>query len=142
MSAPHDPWKDVGIELLTLEDSRVIERLLAVINAARAADAERHQAEIDANDKHIFVAEHIITQHGEFGGLFQPGGRFHRVANLMLGGSAVVDGGKWLVEQYDAQAQEIATLRATVDQQQARIAELESALKGVMPFVATQRMAC
>lgn len=39
-------------------------------------------------------------------------------------------------------AAEIATLRATVDQQQARITALEAALKGVMPFVATQQMAC
>ncbi len=44
---PRDPWTEVGLELLKLPDSRVIERLLSVIAAARAATEQRHQQEIE-----------------------------------------------------------------------------------------------
>lgn len=126
-----DPWADVERWSVT---GTYVERMRvkfagssigewmrsAEVDAARAADAARHQAEIAALNG-------VIREHLEFGGLFQPGGRFHHeatVKNLLFGQSAVVSGGRWLVEQYDAQTQEIATLRATGGQQAETIRQL------------------
>ena len=90
------------------------------VDAARAAEATQHAQEIAAKDEHIAVVEGVLREHSEFGGLFQPGGRFHRVANLRLGGSAVADGGRWLVAR-------LAAVEAERDQ---KTAEVET-LRGV-----------
>jgi hypothetical protein len=52
-------------------------------------------------ERHINACESMIREHSEAASIFQPGGRFHRRADLSLGRSAVVDGIAWLVRQLD-----------------------------------------
>jgi hypothetical protein len=68
-------------------------------------------ATIASQADHIAVLNAVIREHNEFGALFQPGGRFHRAADLPLGRSAVMEGGRWLVKQYDDLVQINASLR-------------------------------
>lgn len=78
----------------------------------QAADVNREIAtERQQHAEQIAVYDRILREHNEFGGLFQPGGRFHEEADLMLGRSAVVEGGNWLIEQLDALRAENAALR-------------------------------
>jgi len=100
MSETHDPMNLTAAELRT-EYSKAL-AMVHELATARAAEATQHAQEIAAKDEHIAVVEGVLREHSEFGGLFQPGGRFHRVANLRLGGSAVADGGRWLVARLAA----------------------------------------
>lgn len=120
MSETHDPWATV--ELLP-EDTLLGQPgyFADEVDAARAAVEARHQQEIAAKDEHIAVVEGVLREHSEFGGLFQPGGRFHRAANLRLGGSAVADGGRWLVARLAAVEAERDRLLAALKTSEARI---------------------
>lgn len=67
--------------------------------AALTAQLAEAQRGIEARDA-------VLREHAEFGNLFQPGGRFCADAKLLLGRSAVVEGGRWLVAAYDAAKRE------------------------------------
>ena len=120
MSETHDPMNLTAAELRT-EYSKAL-AMVHELATARAAEATQHAQEIAAKDEHIAVVEGVLREHSEFGGLFQPGGRFHRVANLRLGGSAVADGGRWLVARLaaveaerDEKDRQVAAVYADVD---------------------------
>lgn len=106
MSAPHDPWEDVQpFKLMILSDlqSGASEATLyhaGPVDAARAADAARHQQEIAAKDAELDKLR------------------------VFLGDASPKSDA--LRRQFDA---EIATLRATVEQQAARLTALEQALR-------------
>ena len=98
-----DPWADVEAAYADIAVNKTARVYLAdVVESARAAEAAQHRQAIAAKDAHIKAVEGVLREHGEFGDLFQPGGRFHREANLLLGGSAVADGGRWLVARLAA----------------------------------------
>ena len=76
--------------------------VLAAALDARAAEAAQYQQEMSQQAAHIANLEHMVREHGQFGDLFQPGGRFHKDAQLEPGSVAVVAGGKWLVARLAA----------------------------------------
>ena len=115
----NNPWKKVGTYVadICLDDGDLIDVdvcLRTEVDAARAAEATQHQQEIAAKDAHIANLEHMVREHGQFGDLFQPGGRFHREAQLEPGSVAVVAGGKWLVARLAAVEAERDRLKAAV----------------------------
>ncbi len=120
------------------------------VNAARAAVERQHAAELadcaqaHATERDLAIAviaerhaaalaeqaatyNYVLREHAEFGGLFQPGGRFHKQADLVLGGSAVRDGGAWLVAEFDKASAELAILRAQVETLTAELDEARAA---------------
>jgi uncharacterized coiled-coil protein SlyX len=106
MSAPRDPWKDIESELLkNIGAPRVQvsdlppDTFVARFFAARAADAARHQQEIAAKDAELDKLR------------------------VFLGDASPKSDA--LRRQFDA---EIATLRATVDQQAETIHQLQATL--------------
>lgn len=68
----------------------------------QAADVARLEAERAQQDEYRKACEAMIREHATAADIFQPGGRFHARANLLLGRSAVVDGIAWLVKELDA----------------------------------------
>lgn len=117
----NNPWKKVGTYVadICLDDGDLIDVdvcLRTEVDAARAAEATQHQQEIAAKDAHIANLEHMVREHGQFGDLFQPGGRFHREAQLEPGSVAVVAGGKWLVARLAAVEAERDRLKAALEQ--------------------------
>lgn len=110
-----DPWADVEAAYADIAVNKTARVYLAdVVESARAAEAAQHRQAIAAKDAHIKAVEGVLREHGEFGDLFQPGGRFHREANLLLGGSAVADGGRWLVARLAAVEAERDRLKAAL----------------------------
>ena len=93
-----DPWADVEAAYADIAVNKTARVYLAdVVESARAAEAAQHQQEMSQQAAHIANLEHMVREHGQFGDLFQPGGRFHKDAQLEPGSVAVVAGGKWLV---------------------------------------------
>lgn len=112
MSAPHDPGKDVTLDFCG-EDSYAVYSAHAV-DAARAADAERHQAEIErlnAKIRGLKAGEELSRHYHD---------SVRREFDLPDPSTNAI------VDRLRVEIAEIATLRATVDQQQARITEFEA----------------
>lgn len=62
--------------------------------------------------QHIKACEAMIREHAEAAAIFQPGGRLHDRANLILGRSSVVEGIAWLVAQLDQSDAAVREARA------------------------------
>lgn len=97
------------------------------------AEVDRIATERDRQETHIRVLNSVLAEHGEFGGWFQPGGKYHKVADLRLGASAVVEGGKWLDERLTALTEENAALRDNNAAMKASWDEARQALARLRP---------
>lgn len=123
---------------LALSRSRVAELETDLDRVSRGAEwsekgrgkAETRVSELEAT---LAATNWELNAHLDFGNLFQPGGRFYRhfvdARPTALGKSAVVEGGKWLVDEYDKAQLAIADLRRKLDANESVIAAQRKVLQ-------------
>lgn len=119
---PHTPRND-WFSALTHYAKIIEEEHLPNLRAALSPDTAARFVPVEEVERARQVRDAVILKHLEFGDNFQIGGRFYDIADLRLGADTVVEGGKWLIAQYDA-------LTAERDELARKLAEAEKVVEG------------